>query len=158
MVADRRGPRRARLHLFRFNHDHPARPPGALYAQPALRAFRGRPLINPSSATRIDLRLRSQLGAGTKYHKVRRDSASSSQNDHVDIVTVFFAFFLDTSIAAVPLRRKRISGLIELSIVLRRRSRVITGDLSTSSELPIACLIIETDPHTSSPSTYLLLL
>jgi len=73
MVAQRRA--RQREHLFRFNHDHPARLPGllagALYDQPALRAFRGRPLINPSPATRIDLRLRSQLKAGTKYHNVR---------------------------------------------------------------------------------------
>jgi len=68
---------RGHEHLFRsrrFNHAHPARRPHALYDQPALRAFRGRPLINPSPATRIDLQFRS-------VHSLRlgQDATASSE-------------------------------------------------------------------------------
>ena len=63
---------------------HPARLPSAPCYQPALRAFRGRPLINPSPATRIDLQRRSRPKAGPRCHYVRRDSAAFFIGDHHD--------------------------------------------------------------------------
>jgi len=133
---------------------HPARLPAALYDQPALPAFRGRPLINPSPATRIDFSSVHSLRPGQNaiaFAKTRPSSEVTAMITSRRPASPFpslQSFLLDTSTAAVSWRHKRITGVIELSNLLHslhNRSRVITADFF--SEQCKAYAIIESDPE-----------